>query len=164
MNKIDLTKAQFNAFNSIGNNWMIIGACDGERKNAMTASWGAVGVMWGKNVFYCHIRPQRYTYTIVENTDILTLSVFDGAYKKQLSYFGSVSGKDEDKLANGGLNYICDDKKLFFPDAKYIFIGKKIYAFDISPECIIDPAITSHYTRSDYHRTYICEILEAFEK
>ena len=62
----------------IGKDWMLISASDGTRTNTMTASWGCMGVLWNKPVAVCFIRPQRYTYEIVESTDRLTLSFFDG--------------------------------------------------------------------------------------
>ena len=78
-----------NIFEMIGKDWMLVTASNGDTYNTMTASWGAVGVMWAKNVFYCHIRPQRYTYEIVEKSDTITLSIFGGEYKKELSYMGN---------------------------------------------------------------------------
>ena len=40
---------------------MLITAGDENRHNAMTASWGGVGELWGKYVSTIYIRPQRYT-------------------------------------------------------------------------------------------------------
>ena len=52
-----------NPFESIGRKGMLITATkeDGTY-NTMTASWGGVGVLWGKNVCTLYIRPQRYTF------------------------------------------------------------------------------------------------------
>ena len=50
-----------NAFDMIGKKWMLVTASDGEKVNSMTASWGGVGIMWGKPVAFVFIRPQRYT-------------------------------------------------------------------------------------------------------
>ena len=38
--------------------------------NVMTASWGFVGVMWGKKIFITPVRESRYTKTFI---DIITL-------------------------------------------------------------------------------------------
>ena len=38
------------AIDLIGKEWMLIGAPDGEGANAMTASWGTLGVLWNKPV------------------------------------------------------------------------------------------------------------------
>ena len=39
--------------------------------NTITASWGGFGVLWGKNVAFIFIRPQRYTKEFVENSGYL---------------------------------------------------------------------------------------------
>ena len=37
-----------NPFDLIGKQWMLITAGNEEKCNTMTASWGGVGIMWGK--------------------------------------------------------------------------------------------------------------------
>ena len=49
----------------------------------MTASWGGVGIMWGKNVATAYIRPQRYTKEFVDNSEYFTLSFLPEAEKKE---------------------------------------------------------------------------------
>lgn len=48
---------------------MLVTAGDQIKYNTMTASWGGIGVMWGKNVAVTVIRPQRYTKEFVESHD-----------------------------------------------------------------------------------------------
>ena len=49
-----------NPFQLIGKEWMLVTAKKGDQVNTMTASWGGVGIMWGKPVAFIVIRPQRY--------------------------------------------------------------------------------------------------------
>ena len=50
-----------NPFDLIGKQWMLITAGNEEKCNTMTASWGGVGIMWGKptatayTVSYTHL-------------------------------------------------------------------------------------------------------------
>jgi len=44
--------------------------------NTITASWGGFGVLWGKNVAFIFIRPQRYTKEFVENSGYLLNQFF----------------------------------------------------------------------------------------
>lgn len=46
--KIDVTKANVNPFQRIGQDWMLISAKKEGKVNTMTVSWGMVGVFWGK--------------------------------------------------------------------------------------------------------------------
>ena len=59
--EIAVEELKFNPFTKIGKEWMLVTAGNEEGHNTMTASWGGVGVMWGKNVVSVYIRPQRYT-------------------------------------------------------------------------------------------------------
>ena len=83
-----------NPFDLIGKQWMLITAGNEEKCNTMTASWGGVGIMWGKNIATAYIRPQRYTKKFMDETGMYTLSFLSEDYRKALSVCGSVSGKD----------------------------------------------------------------------
>jgi flavin reductase (DIM6/NTAB) family NADH-FMN oxidoreductase RutF len=68
--------------------------------------WGGFGVLWRKNVAWCVIRPQRYTYEFVERADSFTLSFFQERYRSALELCGSKSGRDTDKFKAGGLTAV----------------------------------------------------------
>ena len=48
-------------FKVIGKDWLLLAGTKDGKTNAMTASWGGMGIMWGKPVAFVFIRPQRYT-------------------------------------------------------------------------------------------------------
>lgn len=90
----------------------------------MTASWGGFGVMWGKNVAVTVLRPQRYTKEFIDQTDSFTLSFYDDTFKKDLSYLGSVSGRDEDKISKTRLTPTDANGIPYFEEAKIVLICK----------------------------------------
>ena len=59
-----------NPFELIGKEWLLVAANKDGKSNAMTASWGAVGEMWGKSVVMIVIRPQRYTKTFLDQKTV----------------------------------------------------------------------------------------------
>ena len=61
------------------------------------------GVLWGKNVAFCFIRPGRHTLGFVERSEMFTLSFFGENYRDALNYCGTKSGRDVDKVAGAGL-------------------------------------------------------------
>ena len=67
--ELDPSEITGNVFDRIGKEWMLVTAGDQIKYNTMTASWGGIGVMWGKNVAVTVIRPQRYTKEFVESHD-----------------------------------------------------------------------------------------------
>ena len=103
--EVPIESLEFNPFEKISKQWMLITAGDEKKSNTMTASWGGVGIMWGKNVATAYIRPNRYTKEFVDATDHFTLSFLPEDERKALNYCGTVSGRDvEDKWAAAGLH------------------------------------------------------------
>ncbi len=148
-----------NAFQLIGNDWMLITAENENKANTMTASWGGFGVMWNKNVTYIVLRPQRYTKEFIDNSDTYSLCFFDSKYKKQLSYLGTVSGRDEDKIAKTDLTLNHYDSTPYFEEADTVIICKKLFAQQFTPASFIEKdLIEKNYPNKDFHTLYIAEI------
>ena len=61
---------------------MLITAGNKEGSNTMTASWGGLGIMWGKKVATAYIRPQRYTKEFVDRAETVSYTHLD-VYKRQ---------------------------------------------------------------------------------
>jgi flavin reductase (DIM6/NTAB) family NADH-FMN oxidoreductase RutF len=148
-----------NPFQLIGREWMLVTAGDADKENTMTASWGGLGVMWGKNVAFIVLRPQRYTKEFVDRLENFSLSFLDSSYKKQLSYLGGVSGRDEDKIAKSGLTLQHSEKAPYFEESNTVIICKKLYAQAYQPECFKVEGLDSEwYPKKDYHTLYVAEI------
>lgn len=160
MDKNDMLKES--VFSLIGDRWMLVAATDKSgRTNAMTASWGGMGVLWGKKVAFVFIRPQRYTKRFVDEAAKFTLSFFDDSYKNMLGYMGKVSGKDEDKIAKSGLTVTDRNGAPVFKEASLTLVCKKMYRDTLKEENFIDKSnIEKWYPQKDYHDVYVAEIVE----
>lgn len=160
MDKNDMLKES--VFSLIGGRWMLVAATDKSgRTNAMTASWGGMGVLWGKKVAFVFIRPQRYTKRFVDEAEKFTLSFFDDSYKKMLGYMGKVSGKDEDKIAKSGLTVTDRNGAPVFKEASLTLVCRKMYRDTLKEENFIDKSnIEKWYPQKDYHDVYVAEIVE----
>ena len=73
--EVAIESLEFNPFTKISKEWMLVTAGDEKKSNTMTASWGGVGIMWGKNIATAYIRPQRYTKKFMDETGMYTLPV-----------------------------------------------------------------------------------------
>ena len=159
MKKINIAEKSFNPFDLIGQKWMLISAGTEDKWNTMTASWGAMGVMWGKNAVTVYIRPQRYTKEFVDREETFTISVLGEQYRKALSYCGKVTGKDMDKIKEAGLTPYFTDGTTGIEEADMIMVCKKMYHDTIKPECFDETENDSKwYPEKDYHTMYIAEI------
>lgn len=165
LQKIDPKSLDENVFSLIGERWMLITAGTPERCNTMTASWGGLGVLWGKNVATCYIRPQRYTFGFVEAGESFTLSFFGEEYRKALAFCGAKSGRDVDKIKECGFTVAAGAGDApYFEEADLVLVCKKAYWQDLDPSHFLDGSIEKHYAQKDYHRMYIGEIVEAYKK
>lgn len=170
MKKIDINELNINPYTRIANEWMLITAGTKlDKYNTMTASWGQLGSLWGhgggKPTAVIYIRPTRYTKQFVDNNDYFSLSFFDEEYKKDLSYLGTVSGKDEDKVSKTKLTLIENDKAVYFNQANLVLICKKLYKQELKEECFIDKNVMNDsYPLKDFHTMYVGEIVEVLVK
>ena len=74
---------ELDPFTKIGKEWMLVTSGTEEKANALTASWGGLGVLWGKNVVYIFIRKTRYTKEFIDANDTFSLTCFDAKYKNK---------------------------------------------------------------------------------
>lgn len=162
---LQATELTNNTFEMIGNQWMLVTAKNGDKVNAMTASWGGLGIMWGKNVAFLVIRPQRYTKEFIDASNTLSLSFLGSQYKKTLSYFGTVSGREEDKIAKSGLTVLEKDAVPYFEEAETVLICKKLFAQDWNKDAFLEKELLEKwYPDEDYHTLYVVEIEKVLQK
>ena len=152
-----------NSFKLMGKDWTLITAKAGNKINTMTASWGGFGYLWNKNVAFIYVRPQRYTYEFIENSNYFTLSFFDEEHRQKLNYLGKNSGRDVDKIKESGLTPLHEKELAYFREAKLVLVCKKIFRQELDPKGFIDAEIDEFY-KNDYHTMYIGEIVEVIEK
>ncbi|MDF2486569.1 MAG: hypothetical protein K0R46_2737 [Herbinix sp.] len=153
-----------NPFQMIGKEWMLITAGDENKVNTMTASWGGLGVMYGKNVAFIVVRPQRYTKEFLDREDTFSLSFLDKEYRKALNYLGTVSGRNEDKITKSGLTLDRYDNTPYFSEANNVLICKKLYVQQMSGDCLLEERYQStFYPNEDYHYLYIAEVTTALK-
>lgn len=146
------------AFQVIGKDWLLVSGEYEGKSNAMTASWGGLGIMWGKPVAYIFIRPSRYTKEFVDKAEGLSLCVFPEAYRKMMSYFGTVSGRDEDKIQKAELTVLHDADRTYYQEARVAMLCRKLYAQELKKECFIDKSCDEKWYDNDYHTMYVVEI------
>ncbi len=166
MKKINIEELQFNPFTKIGKEWFLVGAKNKENKfNAMTASWGSIGVLWSKNIVNVYVRPQRYTKEFIDSGEYFTLNFFDEKYKKELSLYGTKSGREMNKEEACGFHIEDVENSAHVKEANLVFVCKKIYETKINPELMIDPLIDEKcYPLQDYHTVYVAEIVEVLSE
>lgn len=163
---LDVKQLNENIFTLLDDEWMLVTAGRKEHFNTMTASWGGFGILWNRPVAFVFIRPQRYTFEFTEKQDQFTLSFLKSEHKDVLSYCGSHSGRDVDKVKETGISpFTTPGGNISFLQSRLILECRKLFRNDFLPGHFTDGGIIEkYYPEKDFHRMYIGEIISAFER
>ena len=154
-----------NPFSLLNKDWALVTVKNGDKENPMTISWGGVGIMWNKPVAFTFIRPQRYTFSLIEKEDYYTVNFFEEEYRDVLKFCGSKSGRDFDKTAETGLTSCYDEKAPYYKEAKLVLICRKMYAQELNENSIVATEdVAPAYNGDDFHKMYISEIIKVLAK
>lgn len=143
----------------------------GDRVNTMTIGWGKIGIEWNRPVFIAYVRETRYTKQLLEEGGAFTVNIPYGDFDpKILSYCGTKSGRDTDKILDLGLTMVESDV-ISVPGIRELpltleckVIYKQQQDLSCIPQSIIDrfyPVIDGSGFR-DYHIAYYGEIVNAY--
>lgn len=147
----------------ISDDWALLSAGSAGQWNGMTVSWGGIGELWGKDVVFVFVRPQRYTKEFIDANEYFTLSFFDGEYKQALRICGRKSGRDCDKMQLAGFTGVFDGETVYPAEARLVIKCKKIAVQRLDPSGFLDPTIEENYASGDYHYVYVGEIQEILQ-
>lgn len=164
MKEITITEYKDNLFEVMKSEWALLTAGNLKKFNTMTIGWLTGGIIWGKDVLTCYVRPTRYTYQFMESNDFFTVSFYDPSYRTMLSHLGSHSGRDENKVKTVNFHPIELDQSISFKEARMTIVCKKIYDQAMDETKMQTFGIERYYPRGDYHRFYIGEIIKIYVK
>lgn len=165
MKEINIRDIKESAVKMISDDWALLTAGNEKGFNTMTVSWGGIGELWGKDVAFIFVRPQRYTKEFIDREGMMTLSFFGGEYKKEMGFCGKNSGRDCDKMKETGFTPAFADGTVYIKEAKTVLILKTLAVTEMTPDSFLDKEIDSScYPNKDYHIVYIAEIVKTLEK
>lgn len=154
-----------NIIKMLNDDWMLITAGDKDHFNMMTASWGGLGVLYGKPIATCFINPTRHTYQLMEKNDTYTLTFYTEAYREALKYCGTTSGRDADKVKGSGLSPITTPEgSQAFSEAWLIIECRKLVSQSLTPEAISNEKVKEQWAGKQLHKMYIGEIINVWVK
>jgi len=159
MTNITPSEITGNVFTRLNKQWMLITSERDSEVNAMTASWGGFGVIWNMPVAYVLVRPQRYTFELMEASDRFGLSFLTEQYRAALQVCGTKSGRERDKLKAVGLTTRRLDGATVIEQAELVISCKKLYSQFLADAGFVRRELLQiHYPGNDLHKLYIGEI------
>ena len=135
---------------------------DGETVNTMTVSWGHLGLMWDKPCWMVMVRPQRYTFGIIEKADDFTLSLPFGGLREELTVCGTKSGRDIDKSRVVEFAPSAMVKSPVVKGCDIYYECRIIYRDGFKADNMSAETAKKIYGKNDFHNIYFGEIVKQY--
>lgn len=137
---IDAKDIDQNIFKLLGENYSVITAGTDSVYNSMTASFGGWGRLYEKEVAWCTLNAGRYTLELIKKNGTYTFSFFDEAYKDQVLFLGSKTGRDSDKMKELKLTKVnTPSGNITYKEAFLVLECKLIQQSTINPNDVKEP-------------------------
>lgn len=95
--------------------------------NGCTILYGATGTLWSKHVYFTFIKPERYTWQFIKESDYFTVSYFPKNLNSVHKVYGFKSGRDVDKAKEAGITPEILERGISYKEANEIYVCKIIY-------------------------------------
>ena len=142
--------------------------CDADHRrdarlvNTMTASWGAWGHLWGRDVSFCFVRPQRHTFGFMEQAEPLHPELLrQGATGRP----GLLRQPLRPRCGQGrghGLTPVrrAAQARSISPRRGWCWYAASSMPRTSTADSFLDPTIPAEiYAKADFHRMYVGEIV-----
>ena len=160
MREIQPTEIKANPIALFDQDWALVTAGVPGDVNTMTISWGSLGELWNKPVVTVYVSSDRFTHEFLERNDRFTVAFFPEECRQALTYLGSHSGRDSDKISESGLTLeFLESGQPSFAEANMVIEARKIYGAPFDKEGFGD--VPTHFYGSrgmGIHSVYIGEI------
>lgn len=150
---------------------------DADGYNSMAVAWGSLGALWERGsratalpVCTVYVRPSRYTYHLLKENPLFTLSFMGEEHRRAVAVLGTKSGRDDpDKIARAGLSLVKDSGTAYIAGADLVLICRKIYYQPLTADALEPCArdiIDYDYPEGveNFHHMFIGEIIKALAK
>ena len=134
-------------------------ATDGKETNGLTIGWAEYGVLWSKPAATVYVHKTRYSKHIFDGAEYYAICYLKPEHKNVLGYFGSVSGRDENKMEKCGLKTVTDDLAPYFAESRLVVICRVMGRNDFDPASV-DAGVAGWYAREGVHTLYHGEVVK----
>ena len=138
------------AGSTVGRTVLIVTRDARGKPNAMTAGWLQLGGLWAKPILTIAVRPDRYTYELLNGCGEFTVNVPGKELNEALEVCGAVTGREVDKFSRCGMTAL-PGRMVSVPS-----IGEALITY----ECKV--ILTAESKPITAHRLYFGEIVSAY--
>lgn len=134
----------------------------GKEPNVMLIGWGCVGIMWRKKVVMVPVRHSRQSHENLDALGEFTVCIpKKGEMKEARGICGTVSGRNEDKIAKCGFTMLPSEhiSTPYIADCAAVYECKTLYKLDMTEANLQQDIVKTFYANGDYHTMYYGEII-----
>ena len=139
---------------------------DGSKANTMTIGWGSFAFDWGMPVFEALVRESRFSKAALDQHDTYTVTFpYCSDMKEALSYCGSKSGRDCDKIEDCGL-VLGKSKTVEAPFVSchgIILECRTVMRLPMNNDSVSPEILDKWYPSGDLHTLYFGKIEACYE-
>jgi len=160
---MDFTKNLDKTMQALSANGAFLTCRTRNKINAMTISWGYVGSMWNKPYFMVMVKPNRYTFRLIERVMNFTVSVPFDVMKDELRICGTQSGEHINK---GDIVHFIPSKQVNSPviaGCQMYYECEINYSEKLDMRSIPQELLKAHHSDSEYHYMYFGQIVDCYE-
>lgn len=139
-------------------------AGSGDRSNVLTIGWGGRNHFWGKEIFIAPIRHSRYTYPLITESGVFTVSIPLHDMKRELAYAGTKSGRDEKKFVGHGLTpqRAQDVDTVIVKECELHLECRVLASTELMKDTMDESIYERNYSDNDMHTLFMGEILRCY--
>ena len=143
---------------------LLVSSDENGKPNAMTIGWASLGRIWGKPILAVYVRPSRYTYGLIEETEDFTVNILPRNMTEVTAFCGTASGRDCDKFGEQEL-IAAPSQHVRSPTIEQALVSWEcvvVHRSDVVEEDLAQEIRANTYALGDYHRIYHGEVLAAY--
>jgi len=159
-----------NVFKLFGQDYAVVTAGSESYFNSMTIAYGGLGIHLGLPATWCFLRANRYTLEFIRGDQVYTMCWFDDKYNEAVLYYGRMSGRDSEKMANNPLTYVVTPNgNIAYKEAKLIIECKLMEITTVSIDDFYSEQGKEFIEEgfkdaNDYHKIVFGEITNVWKK
>ena len=134
--------------------------------NTMTIGWVMFGILWRKPILMVAVRPNRYTFQLIEKANDFTVTFPFSDMREQLNFCGVHSGRNMNKFKECGLVTQAAKKvnsPIVVAKAARYYECQIVQATAMDKEGLNQKYDKDVYQDKSYHTYYFGEIVACYE-
>lgn len=130
--------------------------------NVMTIGWATIGIIWGLPIMVVLVRPSRYTYGFINDSQVFSVNVPTPEMRPYVNMCGTKSGRDVDKLADVATSMGQHIESVVLDECPLVYECRVVHTNEVQPKLLLPDIRARAYAQGDYHRIYYGHILGTF--